>query len=545
LLAKVHRKTGISTMLRRNLLLGGAALSAASLAAPGLARAQGAADTRILRFVPYADVAVVDPHFSTAYTVRTHALAVYDTLYGTDENFNAHPQMVAGHVVESDGLVWRLTLRDGLFFHDGTPVLARDCVASIARWGKRDAFGQSLMAATEALTAPDDRTILFTLKRPFPLLPQALGRASSLVPAIMPARLAETDAFKQVTDVVGSGPFRFVADERIPGARVVYARHEKYVPRPDGVPSFTAGPRIAHFDRVEFNVIPDAATAVNALTTGDVDWVEQPIIDLLPTLKRNRDIVVEVKDSSGMNGQLRFNHLLPPFDNPAIRRVVLKAVSQTDCMTAVAGEDRSIWSDKVGIFSANSPLASDAGMDKLNGTQSFAELKRELVEAGYKGEKVVFLAGADVPRTMAVCEVTSELLRRLGFNVDFVAADWGTVVQRILIRRPVSDGGWNAYCTYWSGLDQMNPATHSALRGNGAAAGPGWPSSPRIEALRDRWFLASSLDEQKSLCRDIQLQAWEDVPFIQLGRFTQPVAYRRNLTGMLNGAPVFTNLRKT
>ncbi|WP_159992804.1 ABC transporter substrate-binding protein [Roseomonas sp. 18066] len=530
-------------MNRRDLLKAGIALPAlaTTLAAPRLARAQAA---RTLRFVPYADIAVVDPHFSTAYTVRTHALAVFDTLYGTDENFQAHPQMVAGHVVSADQLIWTLTLRPGLVFHDDTPVLARDCVASIQRWGKRDAFGQSLMAVTEELSAPDDRTIRFRLKKPFPLLPQALGRASSLVPAIMPARLAETDAFKQVTEVVGSGPYRFLANDRIPGARVAYARHEKYVPRPDGVASFTAGPRVAHFDRLEFNVIPDAATAANALITGDVDWVEQPMIDLLPGLRRNRDIVVEVKDPSGMNGQLRFNHLFPPFDNPAVRRVVLKAVSQTDCMTAVAGSDRSIWSDKVGIFSPASALASDAGMEKLNGSQDFASLRQELVEAGYKGEKVVFLAGADVPRTMAVCEVTAALMRRLGFNVDFIAADWGTVVQRILIRRPIDQGGWSAYCTYWSGLDQMNPATHSALRGNGAAAGPGWPSSPKIEALRDRWFDAADLAEQQALCREIQLQAWEDVPFIQLGQFTQPVAYRRNLTGMLKGAPVFTNLRK-
>ena len=528
-------------MYRRSLLQAGTALATVALARPRLAAAQ---DARILRFVPYADIAVVDPHFSTAYTVRTHALAAFDTLYGTDENFNAHPQMVAGHVVEQDGRLWRLTLREGLVFHDGTPVLARDCVASIARWGKRDAFGQSLMAATEELSAPDDKTIVFRLKRPFPLLPQALGRASSLVPGIMPARLAETDAFKQVTEVVGSGPFRFVAAERVPGARVVYARHEKYVPRPDGISSFTAGPRVAHFDRLEFNVIPDAATAANALITGDVDWIEQPMIDLLPSLRRNRDVVVEVKDPSGMNGQLRFNHLFPPFDNPAIRRVVLKAVSQTDCMTAVAGTDRSIWSDQVGVFTPGTPMASDAGMETLNARQDFDSLKKELIAAGYKGEKVVFLAGADVPRTMAVCEVTSELLRRLGFNVDFIAADWGTVVQRILVRRAPDQGGWNAYCTYWSGLDQMNPATHSALRGNGAAAGPGWPSSPQIEALRDRWFEAASLEEQKAICREIQLQAWQDVPFIQLGQFTQPVAYRRNLTGMLKGAPTFTNLRK-
>ncbi len=204
-------------MRRRELLKAiPSSVTGAMLAAPSIASPQG---SRTLNFIPYADVAVIDPVFSTAYTTRTHALAVFDTLYGTDEALQPQPQMVAGHIVEDDGLTWRLTLRDKLVFHDGTPVLARDCAASIRRWGARDAFGQVLMDATKEIQAPDDRTLVFRLKRPFPLLPAALGRASSLVPAIMPERLANTDPFKQLTEVVGSGPFRFLTDERVAGAR--------------------------------------------------------------------------------------------------------------------------------------------------------------------------------------------------------------------------------------------------------------------------------------------------------------------------------------
>lgn len=528
-------------MHRRSLFAGIAGLGAAALAAPRLGHAQ---DSRILRFVPYADVAVIDPIWTSAYSTRTHALLVFDTLYGYDESFQPQPQMVAGHVVEDGGKTWRLTLRDGLMFHDGQKVLARDCVASLQRWGRRDAFGQSVIAAAEEISAPDDKTILFRMKVPFPLLPAALGRPSSLIPVIMPERLAKVDAFTQVPEAIGSGPFKFVAGERVPGARVVYERFADYVPR-EGKPSFTAGGRVAHFDRVEFNVIPDSATAAAALQSGAVDWIEQPLIDLLPTLRRNRDIVVEVKDPTGMIGHLRFNQLHAPFNNPAIRRVVQKAISQTDCMTAVAGADNSIWSDKVGVFAPGLPMANDAGMEALaHGAPDYAALKKELAAAAYNGEKIVMLAGADVPRISAVCEVTAEAMRQIGFNIDYVSADWGTVIQRVTNRRPLDQGGWSVYCTYWSGLDLATPASHTPLRANGEKASTGWPDSPALEALRDRWMAAPDMAAQQAVARDIQRQAYQDVPFVTLGQFRQPIAYRRNLTGMMTGVPVMTNLRK-
>ncbi len=485
---------------------------------------------------------MVDPTFSTAYTTRTHALAVFDTLYGLDEQLQPHPQMVAGHVVEDGGLTWRLTLRDGLVFHDGAKVLARDCAASLRRWGVRDAFGQALMDATNEIAAPEDRTLVFRLKRPFPLLPVALGRSSSLVPAIMPQRLAETDPFRQVTEVVGSGPFRFLQDERIAGARVAYARHEGYVPRADGTPSFTAGPRVAHVERVVFNVT-DPATAVAALQTGDADWVEQPLIDLLPALRRSRNVVVEVKERTGMIGCFRFNHLHPPFKDPAIRRIVLRAINQTDIMAAVGGMDPDYWQANVGFFPPGSPMATVPDFGRAEAA-SLDGLRRELAATSYKGEKVVFLVGADVPRISTACEVVRATLVGLGFNVDYVTTDWGTVLSRINSRNPISEGGWSCYCAYWAGMDQWIPPTHNFLRANGLRASTGWPESARLEALRAEWLAASDEAEQRRIARELQTTAEEVVPYVPLGLFRQPSAYRRNVTGILNGAAVFTNLRK-
>jgi peptide/nickel transport system substrate-binding protein len=238
------------------------------LAVPRVARAE---TTRLLKFIPQSDVTVLDPIWTTAYVTRNHGYLIFDTLFGTNGRFEASPQMAAGLTTENDGRLVRIKLRDGLKFHDNTPVLARDCVASIKRWGQRDTFGLTVMQTTDELTAPDDRTIQFRLKRPFPLLATALGKSPSNFPAIMPERVARTDAFTAVTDMVGSGPFRFNAAERVVGAFLAYERFAAYVPRPDGTPDWTAGPKIAHFDRVEWHVIPDPATAAGALQTGEMD----------------------------------------------------------------------------------------------------------------------------------------------------------------------------------------------------------------------------------------------------------------------------------
>ena len=322
---------------------------------------------KVLRFVPQSDLSVLDPHWTSPYIVRNHGFMVFDTLYGVDGQSKPSPQMVKGHVTENDGRLWRLTLRDGLRFHDGAPVLARDCVASIKRWGRKDSFGQALLGATDELSADGDKVIVFRLKAPFPLLPDALGKNTSYMPAVMPERLALMDPAMPVTEMVGSGPFRFEAGERVPGALAVYSRFDGYIPRPSGTPDWTAGPKVVHVDRVEWRTSSDPAQASAALQAGEVDWWENVSSDLLPLMRRNGAIKTEVQDPTGNIGVMRLNHLQPPFNNPAIRRALLGAISQADFMQATVGTDPSLWRDGVGVFCPGTPLATSAGMDALAG----------------------------------------------------------------------------------------------------------------------------------------------------------------------------------
>ncbi len=514
-------------MRRRSVLQAGLGL----LAAPALAQ-----PARVLRIIPEADLAILDPVWTTATVTRDHAYMVFDTLYGFDEGYNVHPQMVEGHTVE-DERIWTLKLRTGLRFHDGEPVLARDVVPSVLRWASRESFGQTMVAAADAIEAIDDRTVRLRMKKRFPV-----SRALTNSALIMPARLAATDSSKQIAEMIGSGPFRFLADERIAGARVAYAKFENYVPRPDGVASSTAGPKVANVDRVEWHVIPDPGTAASAMLAGEMDWWEtQP--DFLPKLRASPRLRLENIDTLGGIRIMRFNHLHPPFDNAAVRRVLLGVVKQSDVLTAVAGDDHSLWRDGVGVFTPETPMANDAGIEVLMGPRDFDRARSALKATGYNGEKIVVLHPADQPGVSSDTLVGVDVAARAGFKFDLQTMDWGTLLQRRAKMDPPAQGGWNMVFTGLSGSGTMDPSSHIALRGNGVKAWAGWPTSPRIEALRDAWFDAPDVAAQQKICVEIQQQFWQDVPYIPLGQRFAPVAVNTRVTNVPKGFPLFYGLK--
>jgi peptide/nickel transport system substrate-binding protein len=524
-------------MHRRTLLRTAAALPA--LALPGVARSAAATT---LRFVPIIDLAFVDPIYSGAFVSRNHGYMVFDTLYGMNTRLEPSPQMVAGHTVSDGGKLWELKLRDGLCWHDGERVLARDCVASIRRWAARDALGDALMKATDELSAADDATIRFRLRRPFPLLPYALGKPAVPACFMMPERLAASDPFKPISDVIGSGPFRFKADERVPGAFNAYERFDRYQPREDGVTDWTAGPKIVHFDRVEWKTMPDAGTAAAAIEAGEEDWQETAPHDLLGVLNSTRGVLTRVLDSFGYVCMMRVNHLQPPFNNPAIRRALLGAVDQAAFMTAVAGTDPAYQATPIGYFCPGSPMASEVGMEVFRGPRDPDKVRRALKEAGYNGEKVVLLVPVDSLAQKPLGDVAAGMLREVGMDVEYVGIDYGSVLTRRNRKTPSAEGGWSAFVVNWQGIDWLNPAGHIGLRGD--AGYPGWYASEKMEALRAQWLTAEDLPAQQRICRDIQALAFAEVPYYPLGLYRQPTAYRDTLSGMLSGTAVFWNIRR-
>ena len=533
-------------MHRRTFLKGaagaGVLTAAAGLSAPALA--QGAA-ARTLRFVPQANLANFDPIWGTQYVVRNAAAMVWDTLYGVNDKLEPQRQMVESEEVSSDGLTWTFRLRPGLKFHDGTPVLAKDAVASLARWSARDSMGLMLRAIQQELVAVDDRTFKWVLKKAFPKMKFALGKNNTPMAFIMPERIAQTDPFKQITEYVGSGPMRFVKDEWVPGAKAIFAKFADYAPRPEPA-SWLAGGKHILVDRVEWVVMPDPATASAALQNGEIDWWESALSDLVPVLKKNRNVVVDIADPLGNIGSFRFNHLHPPFNDVRARRAVMMALSQEDYMRAVVGSDDNLWKPVPGFFTPGTPLYTEEGGDLLKGPRNLDAAKKLLAESGYKNEPVTCLVAQDQPALKAMGDVTADLLKRLGMNVDFAAIDWGTVGTRRAQKTLPGQGGWQMFHTWHAGADCVGPASYLALRANGDKAWFGWPDSPKVETEIASWFDAKTIDDEKAAARRINKAAMDVAVYAPTGFFLGYQAWRKNVTGIVKAPlPFFWGVTKT
>jgi peptide/nickel transport system substrate-binding protein len=515
----------------------GMAAGAAVSAAYGFGRSTRADDKKTLRFIAQADLRVLDPNWTTAYLTRNHGYMVFDTLFALDSKFKPHPQMVGDFTISPDKLLYSFALRDGLKFHDGQPVRGIDCTTSLKRWMVRDSFGQSLASFVDEMSGGNDKSFTIKLKEPFPLLVEALAKVSSLVPVIMPERLARTDPYQQVTEMVGSGPFKFVAEEFQPGNKAVYVKNPEYLPRSEP-PDWASGGKIVKVDRVEWLYIPDQTTAAAALNAGEVDWWENPPIDLVPVLAANRDVVVANLDPLGIMGMLRFNHLYPPFDNVKMRQAVLAAADQTEFMTAIAG-DPQYWKTCASFFTCGTPMASDAGSTALTGKRDFEKAKKLIAEAGYNGEKIVILDAVDQTNPHAHALVAADLLKKLGLDVEIASSDWGNVVIRRASKKPVAEGGWNIFGTGWVGADMLDPTLNQGLRTNGEKAFFGWPNDEQLEALRREWITTSDTEARQELAAKIQERAFEIVPYIPTGIYTQKTAHRKSLKGRVEGPAVF------
>ena len=527
-------------MHRRSVLGAAAGLAAARIAAPALAQPAGA---RTLVHVPQANLTSLDPVWTTAVVSRNAAGLMFETLFGRDETLNAKPQMLEGFAAEDQAKRWTLRLREGLRFHDGEPVRAVDCVASIRRWMVRDVVGQTIAARMDSLEATDDRTLVFRLNKPFASLPYALAKTQPS-PVIMPERVARTDPYRQITEIIGSGPFRWMPDEYVPGSRAVWARFDGYVPRNEPV-SFCAGGLRAMVDRVEWRIIPDPGTAASAVMNGEVDWVDQPIPDLLPRLRRARGVSVGLLDEYGTVAVVRPNHLHGATANPGVLRAMLAAIDPEEVMTAVMGTDRTLWRAPIGFFLPGAPSASDAGMEIVTRRRSVDEVKAMLAAAGYRGEPVVYMHPTDQTFYDAISNVVVSSFRKVGITVDDQAMDWGTVVQRRTKKDPIDKGGWSMFPAGFPAPEYREPVFAGAMRGNGEAGWFGWPTDPVIERLRETWMDTTDEATLKRLDREIQARAFETLPYFPLGQYLPQAAWRSTLRGLLKGpVPVFWNVQK-
>ncbi len=526
-MTKITRRTAIRTGTAAATLLG----------APSIGRAQSKpAANRTIRAVFHGDVPTFDPIWTTANMAAYHGGMVYDTLFGVDSEFRPQPQMVSKWNLSDDKKTWTFTLRDGLRWHDGTPVTTDDVIPSIRRWAARDGAGQHMFLRVASMDRKDDKTFVINLKEPYGLVLEAFAKTSTPVLFIMRRKEAETDPMQKITENVGSGPYKLNMDETRVGSQYVYDRNPDYVPRSEA-PSGIAGGKVVKVDRTIFLNMPDSQTAVNAVMTGEIDFYEIPPIDLLPQLESDPNLALQVMNKLGNVGFIRLNFLHPPFNHPKARQAVRHVIKQSNHMKATFA-DPKYYSECGSLFTCGTPMENDANTGWFKGGQDFAKAKALFAEAGYKGEPVTLLQATNIPYMSNTATLLAQELRQAGVNVQIVPMDWSGVVQRRAVKAAPDQGGWNIFLTSAGGNTVGNPITFSAHAATGDRAWFGWPSDTKHEALRDQWAAAATLDERKAIARAMQENAWDFVPHVYYGQWVQPAVYRKNLKGLLPVAEV-------
>ena len=492
----------------------------------------GQGGDKVLRIVPHSNLTVLDPIWTTAYITRNHGYQIYDTLFGVDAKGAVHPQMVERFEVSADKKTWTFTLRDGLEFHDGKPVTSEDVIASLMRWARRDSMGEMLMSFSSGLQPVDAKTFRLTLKEPYGLVLESLGKPSSNVPFIMPKRVAETPADRQIDDFTGSGPFVFKRDEWKPGERVVYLKNVRYKPRKEA-PSGTAGAKIAKVDRIEWVIIKDPQTQANALAAGEVDVIESPAHESYPAFRKNPAIQIVETNPLGFNAILRLNHLHPPFNNVKVRQAAMAAINQAPILRAQVGLP-DMYRTCFSIYPCGTEFATTVGMD-LVAKPDLKRAQQLLKESGYDGTPVVLMQPTDLAVIAKLPVVTAQLLRQAGFKVDMQSMDWQTLLSRRAKKEAPSAGGWNAFMTVWANVDNLNPITLQAVNASCDKAWFGWPCDPEMEKLRDAFSRAGDAAQRKRIAEQVQARAMEIVTHVPVGEYNFPVAARKNLKGFVTG----------
>lgn len=516
---------------------------AALIAAPPAAQAQ----EKVLRAVLHADVRTLDPHWTTQTIAGIHGMLVYDTLFGNDGNMRPQPQMVDTWTVSDDKLTYTFTLRDGLAFHDGSPVTTTDVIASLRRWGRKDGSGQRLLSFTDRMEAVDARTFRLVLTKPYGMVLESLGKTSTSVPIIMREKEALTDANTQITEAIGSGPFKFAKDLWVPGSKTVYLKNAAYKPRPGNEPASSfAGSKFPGVDRIEIIWIADAQTSMSALINGEIDFYENPPNDFLPMLEKARGVsLMKTGKFDSTFGLIRLNHLHPPFDNVKMRQAMYYLVNQEDFLRTIVGNPK-FYTVCHSLFVCGAPLENDAGIAMTSEYNPKKALKL-MQEAGYKNEPITVLQATDHATITPATQVLIQAMRDAGLNVNALSMDWGSVVSRRANKGSVAQGGWDIFITTSGTVSGSNPVLHTWIGAACDKGNVGWPCDDKVEDLRNAYAFAQTDAEKMQVARDLQQRAIEQVVYIPFGQWTEPLAYRSDrLQGIVpnTGLVVLWNITK-
>ena len=496
---------------------------AAAFAGATLLMAHGAYADTVIKSVMHSPLRLTDPHATTAYITTWHGYMIYDTLLATDADNKIQPQMLEKWDVSPDGKTYTMTLRDGQKWHDGKPVTADDCVASIKRWASGDIMGRTLLKFTDKIEIVDDKTFRVVMKEPTDLALRALSKPTGTAPFMMPKRIAEQAIGQPITDMTGSGPFKIVEF----AGREDRLRQEHRLRAPQGTRQrFWPAARSSTSTRSNGTSCPTPDHRQRVARRRDRLRRAVPH-DLLPMVEGNKDLKEESLSPVGYFTMYRFNFKYPPFNNKKIRQAAMYAVGQEDVMKALVGNPK-YWRTCASLWGCGTPLETDIGKDVVV-PQNTEKAKALLKEAGYDNTPVLIMHATDVGTLSAQPVVIAQALRKAGFNVNLMAMDWQSVATRRASKAAPAEGGWNIHNTNWYATDVMDPVRSAPAAASGDNAWFGWPDMPQVEELRTKFALTSDPAEQKKIADELQRIGIDEGLYVPLGQMSVPTVYSTKL----------------
>ncbi len=486
-----------------------------------------------LRVVMHSDLKILDPIWTTAYMSRNHGYMVYDTLFAMDAAGKVQPQMVDRWTVSPDGLVYTMTLRDGLLWHDGAPVTAEDCVASIKRWAAKDAMGQKLMTFVKEMQVVDAKTIGINLKAPTGLVLGGLGKPSSAAPFMMPKRVAETDPNTQITDFTGFGPFVFSKDEWQPGDKTVYAQvrpvraAQRAAVGHGGRQGRQGRPRRVARDR---RPADRGQRADRGRDRHDRGAGARPDAAAEEGRQRQARRLEPARQPVHVPLQLDSQK---PFDNPKVRQAVWHAFNQ-EGLPEGGHRQRRTTTRSARRCSSAARRSSRRRAWKDCSSPTSTRPRRLLKEAGYDGTPIVLMHSTDLQVLTNLAPVAKQLLEKAGFKVDMQSMDWQSLVARRAKKDAPDKGGWHAFLTSWVSADVLNPVMTAFLNSSLREGDVRLACDAEIEKLRDAYAKEGDPAKQKAIAEAVQVRWAQNPSHIFLGQWYQPAAMRtRRIDGVV------------
>ncbi|MDQ7848941.1 MAG: ABC transporter substrate-binding protein [Armatimonadota bacterium] len=475
-----------------------------------------------------ADPPALDIHSTTAYLTEIVSWHVFEPLFTYDRNFRIIPMLAEGYTVGQGGREYTITLRSGVRFHNGKEMTAQDVVASLQRWMKLAVVAVPFFRDdVEAVEARGPRTVVVRLRQPSGILIAALAQPIQLA-GIYPEAVvtaAGTNRITQLSELIGTGPFRFVRWQ--PGQVIELERFEGYAARPGG-PDGYGGQKVAYVDRLRFVIVPDVQTRINGVLTGQYDYAESITADAYADLRNNPRVRTLILKPYGQPMAV-FNKRKGLFTDRRMRQAFLAALDMSKIMAGTFGNPLMFRVDGSLMF-RESPWYSRAGLGPYN-ARNVAEARRLLAEAGYRGQPVRWITSAAFDWAYKPALIASQQLAEAGFTIDLQVLDWATVLSR-----RANPDLYEVFSTSFIFSPGIDPPIQPVII---SPTWPGWWTTEEKDRLIGRLIREPDIQARKQIWEQVQRLYWEDVPGIKFGDFFNLAIARPGVQGLSTRPDLF------